>query len=159
MAKNHGYLIPHVGEIYCRAPACTNSFQTQFLNTNNLKKHIRKAHVDKFDLLEKEGGGRPTAKEEDDVIVFYKAVLEAYDARQEDGVGKPEIPCRRDGKINQSAVKKYVREQGYSVPCDACKEADKAKDCCREANLDVCDHFELFEPYEDEEEAESNEVF
>lgn len=32
-------------------------------------------------------------------------------------------------------------------------------DCCREANLDVCDHFELFEPYEDEEEAESNEVF
>jgi hypothetical protein len=33
--------------------------------------------VDKFDLLEKEGGGRPTAKEEDDAIGDYSKIVVA----------------------------------------------------------------------------------
>ncbi|KAL4778278.1 hypothetical protein BJX76DRAFT_343677 [Aspergillus varians] len=99
-ADSHGYLVPYVGEVYCRAPDC--QVLTRYLNTNNLKKHIRTAHGDDFDLLEKEGGGRPSAKEEADAIEFYKTLIQAYDAKKQaekKTAAKPALPRRRDGKV------------------------------------------------------------
>jgi hypothetical protein len=48
-------------------------------------------------------------------------------------------------------MRRLVKANGGQVPCEPCKDANARTGCCREANKDTCDNFELFEPIEDDD--------
>ncbi|EYE91257.1 uncharacterized protein EURHEDRAFT_416063 [Aspergillus ruber CBS 135680] len=149
-----GYLVPFVGEVYCRAEGCENV--TKFISLNNLKKHIRTKHTHTYDLLDGESGGRPDQEAESAAVKFYEAVIKKFDAKQS-APALPPLPRRRDGEVHMTEMRRLVRRMGHVVPCESCKDAHKAKLCCK---YEECEHFALFDSGDQgksSEEEESNE--
>lgn len=60
-----------------------------------------------------------------------------------------------NSQIHLTHMRTMVREAGWHVPCEPCKDAGD-KGCCKIANRQRCDHFELFDMEEEDMEEEKD---
>ncbi|KAI3196972.1 hypothetical protein CBS147311_7118 [Penicillium roqueforti] len=144
-----------LGERFCRYANCPKD--TPATSTNNLRKHYTDKHTD---MKLASSGGRPTLQDEHDAVEFYIAIRDEYDANVAAIVQvKPELPRKADGTLHLTNMRKVSKELGGQVPCEPCKDANDRQGCCREANADRCDNFELFvtSAVEEDEEQDNEE--
>ncbi|KAJ5885896.1 uncharacterized protein N7473_008570 [Penicillium subrubescens] len=131
----------YVGERYCRVSGCENS--NCFSSTNTLRKHYGRDHPE-ITLETKAKGGRSTIAEISQAQLFYKDIMDTYDAIHASDDNRPPLPIKENGMVNMTQMKKMVRELGYSVPCEECRVRNNSKMCCHEDSKLTCEHFELF---------------